>query len=329
MPNKRTKFGVVAGVASIAMLAGCESTGITDADLNLNGTGGLGDVAEAPYVEGGPADGPIQGFGGDGGSLMDGPELGYQGDDWNPAEDPVLGYQEPDPSPAEDPVLGYHEPDPSPAEDPVLGYHEPDPSPADDPVLGYREPDPGPVMDDPVLGYQEPDPGPVMDQPVIGYQEPDPRPTEDPVLGYNGDEPGVVPDVPVEIALPQVSYPYDFSMMNLLGDDAWGEVAANFDSGDLRLVVGELKDDPEISYEIQVIYLAKDLTASAGWFDFSTEGQVVSGHWDLPTMTEGLPDRIVVVEHDSVGQGHAGEEVLVATILFDREDSDSAGDGWQ
>ncbi len=232
MPKQRTNFVVVAGVASIAILAGCESNSITDPDFNaIEGVGG--DLISAPYADQGPADGPVD---------------GYQGDD-GPWADPA------------------------------------------DPVIGYEGDDPGAKPDDPVLGYED-------------------------------DDPWVNPDAPIEVVNPSFEYPWEFSMVNLVGDDAWGNMGIDFASQDLRIIVGELKAEPTISYEIQVHFLSDHTHLEAGWFNFSDEGQVVMGHWELPPMgsdpSDNYPDRIVVVEHDENGPGFTGEQVLVANIPFNR-----------
>ncbi|MAE71988.1 MAG: hypothetical protein CME06_16165 [Gemmatimonadetes bacterium] len=248
MPKQRTSFGVVAGVASIAILAGCESTSITDPDFNaIQGTGG--DLIAAPYVDQESADAPV---------------LGYNGDDgpWADPEEPALGYE-------------------------GDGFWA-------DPQV-------------PVIGYEEDD----------SWAKP-----EDPVLGYDGDDPWANPDVPIEVVNPSFSYPFEFQMVNPVGDDAWGNLGIDFESRDLRLVVGELKAEPTISYEIQVHFLSDHTFSEAGWFSFSDEGQMVMGHWELPPMgsepDDNYPDRIIVVEHDENGPGFTGEEVLVATIPFNR-----------
>ena len=307
MPMNYRSNGVIAGIASIAMLAGCESTGITDVDLNANN--GTDDGYTVPVIDGVSPN--TLDVGANGGS-------GFAGDI-------TEGHEDAPGSPLNTPELGYKD-DPF---SPHLGIGEQDQpgSPGNSPILGYQEPEPG-VGDGPILGYQEPEPG-VGDGPILGYQEPEPGVGDGPILGYQEPEPGVGMQDPVEIAYPTNQFPYDFSMSNLIGNDGWGSVAINFDTHRLQLTVGGFEENPDIVYEIQVQYASEHYIAHAGYFTYEASGQVVNAEWELPFETTAYADRIVVIERRAGTPGPEGEDVLETIVSFDHYDPSDGSKGME
>jgi hypothetical protein len=182
------------------------------------------------------------------------------------------------------------------------------------------------VGDGPILGYQEPEPG-VGDGPILGYQEPEPGVGDGPILGYQEPEPGVGVQDPIEVGYPENDFPYALDMINLVGNDGWGDLAINFDTHRMVLTVGGFEVNPSIVYEIRVQYAAAGFSAHAGYFTYETSGQKVNAEWELPFETTVYADRIVVIERDARTPGTRGEDVLETIISFDHYDPSDGSKG--
>ena len=346
MPTNYRSSGIIAGIASIAVLAGCESTGITDVDFQ--GSGSVGPDFDAPIeVWAGdnpnPPTPPLIGYGGPAGTPGDLPHvvIGYEDQPGVPGEVPELGYWGDTPDSPQVEVGYQDEPDaPGKWEEAAQG----DVPGSGDIEVGYQdEPDaPGqweeapqgdvPGSGDIEVGYQdEPDaPGTWEGAPrgevpgsgdiEIGYEDQPGAPGLD--IGYQEPDPGVgVPD-PVEVALPGVGdYPFEFDMLNLVGNDGWGAIAVDFHRRALELVVGGFEANVDKYYEIWVEYAALNVTAFAGSFEYENANgrgyQTVEGLWDLPVESSSYADRFVVIEKDHRTPGSEGEEVLTVAIEFD------------